>query len=73
MESFINILSLNICLRSTLAGLGSLATINNIDLILLQEVRVSQEDVDNMLVNLGFQAIVNIDPEAPSKPGTAVA
>ena len=73
MESFINILSLNIGLSSTLAGLGTLATINKLDLIVLQEVRVSQEHIDNMLVNLGFQSIVNIDPTAPSKPGTAVA
>ena len=73
MESFINILTLNVGLSSTLAGLNTLATVNNVDLILLQEVRASNEQVQNMLGISDFQVEVNIVPDAPFKPGTAVA
>ena len=73
MESFVNILSLNVGLSSTLAGLSSIASVNNIHLVLLQEVRINKEQLNNLVGGFGFEAEVNIDLETPSKPGTAIA
>ena len=73
MEGFINILSLNVGLSSTLAGISTIATIDNVDIFLLQEVRVSSEQLNLMLEKLGFCGESNIDIDAPSKPGTAIA
>ena len=73
MESFVNILSLNVGLSSTLAGLSSITSVNNVDIVLLQEIRVSNEQLNRMLEGLGFQAVVNIDLTSPTKPGTAIA
>ena len=49
MESFVNILSLNVGLSSTLAGLSSLATVNNLHIVLLQEVRMDKEQLNNIV------------------------
>ena len=43
---------------------------DNLDLILLQEVRMSQVQIENLLP--GFKAEVNIDVNNSSKPGTAL-
>ena len=72
MKSFINILSLNVGLSSTLAGLSSIAAVNNVDLILLQEVRINKDQLNGMLGGYGYEVDVNIDAEAPFKPGTAI-
>ena len=72
MESSLNLLTLNVGMSSTLAGLSSLITANKLDVIFLQEVRLSSEQINLLLGNLGFQAAVNIDSENPSKPGTAI-
>ena len=60
-------------MSSTLAGLDSLILSNNLDLILLQEVKVSKEQLNAMLSSLDFQAEVNLDTESPTLPGTAIA
>ena len=73
MESPLNILSLNVGMSSTLAGLNSLILSNNLDLILLQEVKVSKEQLNAMLSSLDFQADVNLDTESPTLPGNAIA
>ena len=73
MESPLNILSLNVGMSSTLAGLNSLILSNNLDLVLLQEVKVSKEQLNAMLSSLDFQAEVNLDTESPTLPGTAIA
>ena len=57
MEGFINIITLNVGLSSTLAGIGSLATINNVDIILLQKVRGPSDDLDSILGKLGFDCV----------------
>ena len=72
MESLLNFLSLNVGMSSTLAGLSSLITANKLDLIFLQEVQLSSEQINLLLGKLGFQAAVNIDSENPSRPGTAI-
>ena len=73
MASSINFLSLNIGMSSSLAGLTSLIPAYNLDIIFLQEVRLSREQMNHFLDGLGFQAEVNIDPDHPSTPGTAIA
>jgi exonuclease III len=73
MASSINFLSLNIGMSSSLAGLTSLIPAHNLDIIFLQEVRLTSEQINNFLDRLGFQAEVNIDQDHPSSPGTAIA
>ena len=73
MNSRIRILSLNIGLKSDLAGLLTLISVHRLDLILLQEVRITDEQINQQLGNHGFKGMVNIDEEDPLKPGTAIA
>jgi len=73
MESLINIITLNVGLSSTLAGIGTLAMINNVDIILLQEVRGSSDDLNSILGKFGFTSEVNVNKDNPTKPGTAIA
>ena len=40
--------------------------------ILLQEVRIADEQINQQLVNHGFTGMVNIDTENPLTPGTAL-
>ena len=73
MNSRIRILSLNIGLKSDLAGLLTLISVHRLDIVLLQEVRITDEQINQQLVNHGFTGTVNIDAEDPFKPGTALA
>ena len=72
MESRIRFLSLNVGLKNNLAGLATLIQVHKLDIVLLQEVRISDEQVDNLIGSLGFKVRVNIDPEDPMKPGTGI-
>ena len=71
MDSEIKFLSLNVGMSSTLAGLTTLITAQRLDIIFLQEVRLTSEQLNLMVNKMGFQANVNIDQEQPFKPGTA--
>ena len=71
--SYISIISLNIGMSTSLAGLTSLILTHSVDLILLQEVTTSSEQLDSLLCGLGFQVEVNRDAGSPSSLGTAVA
>ena len=71
MDSRIRFLSLNIGLKNDLAGLTTLMKVHNLDIVLLQEVRMSDEQVELLVGKYGFKAKVNIDVENSSKPGTA--
>ena len=73
MDRKIKILSLNVGLSHNLAGLSTLVTANNVDLVMLQEVRMSQQQFDSHIEKIGFKGEVNIDLDFPCKPGTAVA
>ena len=73
MNSRIRILSLNIGLKSDLAGLLILISVHRLDIVMLQEVRLTNEQFNQQLVNHGFTGMVNIDEEDPLKPGTALA
>ena len=68
----VNFLSLNVGMSSSLAGLVTLVSAQQLDIIFLQEVRLTKEQLDILVVNLGFETSVNIDPEQPTKPGTAL-
>ena len=72
MDHKINFLSLNVGMSSTLAGLSNMITTQSLDVIFLQEVRLSNEQVELQLGKLGFKVAVNIDPEYPTTPGTAI-
>ena len=73
MARLSNILSLNVGMSSTLAGLTTLLSVYPVDIIFLQEVRISNDKISNLLGGLGFRAEVNIDEDSPSSPGTAIA
>ena len=72
MNSRIRILSLNIGLKSDLAGLMTLISVHSLDLIMLQEVRITDEQLNQQLDKHGFTGMVNIDAENPLTPGTAL-
>ena len=72
MSRKLTILSLNVGLSHNLAGLSTLLSVNAADLILLQEIRISKEQLLASLGGSGFQALVNIDEDSPLSPGTAV-
>ena len=60
MNSKIRILSLNIGLKSDLAGLLTLISVHRLDLVLLQEVRMTDIQINQQLGNHGFTGMVNI-------------
>ena len=72
MNSRIRILSLNIGLKSDLAGLLTLISVHKLDFVMLQEIRITNEQMNQQLSNLGFTGMVNIDAEDSLKPGTAI-
>ena len=67
----INIFSLNVGMSSSLAGVISLVQSERLDLLFLQEIKLSGPEIEAQLP--GFCAIANIDPECSSKPGSAIA
>ena len=56
---------------SYLAGVSTLVDLEKIDLVFLQEVRISDEHIESLL--RGFKAVANIDNDDPSRPGVAIA
>ena len=72
MVSRIRILSLNIGLKNDLAGLVTLIQVHNLDIVLLQEVRINDEQIDLIVGRHGYKGQVNIDIEDPMKPGTGI-
>ena len=73
MKSRIRILSINIGLKSDLAGLLTLISVHRLDVVMLQEVRITDVQINQQLSNHGFTGTVNTDEEDPLKPGTALA
>ena len=71
MESRIRFLSLNVGMKSNLAGLLSLLINHNLDVVFLQEVKITDEQLISQIVKYGYLGQVNIDLEESSKPGTA--
>ena len=65
MNSRIRILSINIGLKSDLAGLLTLIAVHKLDLVMMQEVRITDVQMNQQLGNHGFTGMVNIDEEDP--------
>ena len=59
-------------MKSDLAGLITLIQVHKLDIILLQEVRNSEEQINQQLGNYGFTGKVSIDAEDSMKPGVAI-
>ena len=72
MRAKIRILSLNVGMKSDLAGLITLTQVHKLDIILLQEVRISEEQLKQQISNHGFTGKVSVDTEDPMKPGVAI-
>ena len=72
MVSRIRFLSLNVGLKNDLAGLVTLIKEHNLAFVLLQEVRINDEQIELIVGRHGFKGKVNIDSEDPMKPGTAI-
>ena len=69
--SCLKILSLNVGMSSSLAGVADLVKFENIDIVFLQETRLISEQAEQLL--RGFKAVSNIDEEDITKPGITLA
>ena len=72
MDGTLRILSLNIGMSDSLAGLTAINRDKNPDFIFLQEVRISTEQLLAKVGMMGYMAEVNINDEELSQPGTAL-
>ena len=70
MNSTVNLFSLNTGTSSLLAGLSDLVKYEHLDIIFLQEVRMTSDEIENLMP--GFRAESNIDVNNREKPGTAI-
>ena len=59
-------------MKNDLAGLLTLISVHRLDIIMLQEVGITDEQINQQLGNHGFTGMIAIDPENPSTPGTAL-
>ena len=71
MNSKIRLLTLNIGGRRDLAGLPAIIVEYNLDIIFLQEIVTTSEELDRDISKFGFNCNVN-SAEDSSKPGTAI-
>ena len=71
MKSCLKLLSLNVGMSSSLAGVSALLKFEDIDIVLLQEVCLTSEQIEHLL--RGFRACSNIDHENINRPGIALA
>ena len=72
MTTNIRLLSLNVGMNGNLAGLRNMISDCTFDVILLQEVRLTEVEINSKLYNFGYKCKVNIDEENIYKPGTAI-
>ena len=72
MESKIRFLSLNIGMKNNLAGLPVILINQKVDIAFLQEVKVTDEELQCKVGRLGYECKVNINLEDLTKPGTAL-
>ena len=71
MFSSLKCRSLNVGTSSSLAGVSTLVEFEKVDLVFLQEVRISGEQIESLL--RGFRAVSNIDEEDSTRLGVALA
>ena len=72
MATLIIFLFLNVGGSSSLAGLNMTISLMKFDVILLQEVKSTQSQVDSLVNRYGFSSLVNVDYDDLNKPGTAL-
>ena len=72
MDQLVNFLSLNVGSITSLAGLSMTLSLMKFDVILLQEVKASQCQVDSLVNRAGYTSLVNVDCDDGNKPGTAI-
>ena len=65
-------LSLNVGMKSNLAGLASLLLNKKFDVVFLQEVKITDDQLQCQVGRYGYVCQVNINSEDFSKPGTAM-
>ena len=70
MSLKLNILTLNVGMSTSLAGIPDLVRTENLDILFLQEVNISVEQICCLL--RGYNAAVNVDENNLAKPGTAL-
>ena len=66
----INLMTLNVGMSATLSSLPDLVSIEDLDIIFLQEVNLSVDQVQSLV--RGYKVVVKIEEDSPSKPGTAI-
>ena len=71
IKSKIGILSLNVGMKKNLAGLRTIISDQNVDIVFLQEVRLTGDQIESLL--RGFKSVSNIDNDDISRPGVAMA
>ena len=69
---FLNFLSLNVGSNNNLAGLNTVISTASYDVILLQEIKMTQSQLDIAVNRYGFLSKANISEEDQHKPGTAL-
>ena len=67
----INFLTLNVGTSSSLAGVSTLIENDKIDIVFLQEVCLTGDQIESLL--RGFKSVSNIDDDDISRPGVAMA
>ena len=67
-----NIFSLNVGMSENLAGLISFIKSNDLDVIFLQEIRMSSDQLLSKVNEFGYSAESNVNEEEPLMPGTAI-
>ena len=71
MKSSLKFLSLNIGMSSSLAGLSAIVDFEDIDVVFLQEICLTSDQIEQFL--RGYRAVSNIDQENINTPGIALA
>ena len=71
MKSSLKFLTLNIGMSSSLAGLSAIVDFEDIDVVFLQEICLTSDQIEQFL--RGYRAVSNIDQENINRPGIALA
>ena len=72
METNFRLLSLNVGMQCNIAGVVDIIRLHKLDIICLQEIRLTDSELESKVASLGFNCKVNIDINDMSKPGTAI-
>ena len=65
---YFNIFTLNVGMSNTLAGLPAFLAAENLDILFLQEIRMTSLEIEAQL--RGYSVYVNIDNDNPATPGS---